>query len=74
VIAYREYFETGGKEQLLCIVMAFADGGDLEGRVKQQNGRAFSEQQIVEWLVQICLALKHIHDRKVLHRDIKVRA
>ena len=26
---------------------------------------------MIDWFVQICLALKHIHDRKVLHRDIK---
>ncbi|XP_016114620.1 serine/threonine-protein kinase Nek5-like [Sinocyclocheilus grahami] len=29
--------------------------------------------QIVDWFVQICLGLKHIHDRKVLHRDIKAQ-
>jgi hypothetical protein len=23
---------------------------------------------IMDWLVQICLGLKHVHDRKILHR------
>ena len=27
--------------------------------------------QILNWFVQLCLALKHVHDRKILHRDIK---
>jgi|EP01049_Picozoa_sp_SAG25_P007204 NIMA (never in mitosis gene a)-related kinase len=28
---------------------------------------------ILNWFVQICLAMKHVHDRKVLHRDIKTQ-
>jgi hypothetical protein len=38
-------------------------------RVSQsQMGRPFTEDQILDWFVQICLALKHVHDRKILHR------
>jgi len=31
----------------------------------------FTEDEIMRWFVQICLALKHIHSRRILHRDIK---
>jgi NIMA (never in mitosis gene a)-related kinase 1/4/5 len=32
-----------------------------------------SEDQILDWFVQISLALKHVHDRKILHRDLKTQ-
>lgn len=55
----------------LFIVMDFCDGGDLHSRIQAQRGILFNEEQILDWFVQITLALKHVHDRKVLHRDIK---
>lgn len=33
----------------------------------------FRESQILDWFVQICLALKYVHDRKILHRDLKTQ-
>ena len=55
----------------LFIVMDYCDGGDLHSRIQAQRGLLFNEDQILDWFIQITLALKHVHDRKVLHRDIK---
>jgi len=70
IIRVREHFVEDGR---LCIVMDFADGGDLAQRIEAQAaGRTpFPEAQVLDWFVQLCLALKHAHDRKVLHRDLK---
>ena len=27
----------------------------------------------MDWFVQMALAIKHIHDRKILHRDLKTQ-
>ena len=51
--------------------MEYADGGDLSMKIKAQNGNLFPEDKILDWFTQVCLAIKHIHDRKILHRDIK---
>nr|XP_033699699.1 serine/threonine-protein kinase Nek5 isoform X5 [Tursiops truncatus] len=70
-------FSTASTQHLennrLFIVMEYCDGGDLMKRIKKQRGVLLSEDQILSWFVQISLGLKHIHDRKILHRDIKTQ-
>ncbi|XP_028817996.1 serine/threonine-protein kinase Nek1 isoform X2 [Denticeps clupeoides] len=68
IVQYKESFEESG---CLYIVMDYCEGGDLFKKINSQKGVLFQEEQILDWFVQICLALKHVHDRKILHRDIK---
>ncbi|XP_077584748.1 serine/threonine-protein kinase Nek5 [Stigmatopora nigra] len=68
IVAFIHSFHDRGS---LYIVMEYCDGGDLMMKINRQKGVFFTEQQILAWFVQICLGLKHIHDRKILHRDIK---
>ncbi|KAM6178194.1 serine/threonine-protein kinase Nek5 [Rhynchocyon petersi] len=70
IVAFFNSFQENGS---LFIVMEYCDGGDLMKRISRQRGILFSEDQILAWFVQICLGLKHIHDRKILHRDIKAQ-
>ena len=53
--------------------MEFADGGDLYGLVKARNGKFMDETKVLDIFIQISLGLKHIHDRKILHRDLKTQ-
>ena len=68
IIHFREVINDNN---YLYIVMDYADGGDLSMKIKEQNGKFFPENKILDWFTQVCLAIKHIHDRKILHRDIK---
>mmetsp|Transcript_49486 Transcript_49486/g.107757 ORF Transcript_49486/g.107757 Transcript_49486/m.107757 type:complete len:355 (+) Transcript_49486:143-1207(+) len=70
VVAYRESFLDN---RTLCIVMDYAEGGDLHNRIAltRKAGQTFAEAQVVRWITQASLALKHIHERHVLHRDLK---
>eukprot|EP00002_Diphylleia_rotans_P014371 TRINITY_DN279_c0_g2_i2.p1 TRINITY_DN279_c0_g2~~TRINITY_DN279_c0_g2_i2.p1 ORF type:complete len:631 (+),score=140.38 TRINITY_DN279_c0_g2_i2:35-1927(+) len=65
--------DSGLENGKLYIVMDFAEKGDLANKIKDQKGALFSENTVLDWFVQICLALKHMHDKKVLHRDIKTQ-
>ena len=37
----------------------------VQGLLKGRRGQLLPESQVVALFIQICLALKHIHDRKV---------
>ena len=72
IVTYRESFMD---KKCLCIVMDYADGGDMYNKIAKQKqaGGGFRENMILDWFVQICLAIKHMHDRKILHRDLKTQ-
>jgi len=70
IVSYRESYT---ENRNLAIVMDYADGGDLHQRIQRtrQAGKVFSEDRIVRWLTEATLALKYLHDKHVLHRDLK---
>lgn len=70
IIKFIEVFKSSKPYSSVNIVMDYADGGDLQNKIKTQK-KPFSENIILDWFTQICLAIKHIHDKKILHRDLK---
>ena len=46
---------------LLHIVMAYCEGGDLSSRLKACKGVPLAEDQVIEWFVQITLALQVLY-------------
>ncbi|XP_020827199.1 serine/threonine-protein kinase Nek4 isoform X3 [Phascolarctos cinereus] len=71
IVTYRESWEGG--DGLLYIVMGFCEGGDLYRKLKEQKGRLLPESQVVEWFVQIAMALQYLHEKHILHRDLKTQ-
>ncbi|XP_056231172.1 serine/threonine-protein kinase Nek3 isoform X1 [Seriola aureovittata] len=68
IVAFREAFEA---DDLLYIVMEYCNGGDLLQRIRQQKTTQFCVDDILRWFAQMCAGAKHIHDKRVLHRDLK---
>ena len=71
IIKFFEFFESKTPQQTFNIVTEYADGGDLSEKIKEQNKTPFKESDILDYFTQICLALKHIHEKKIIHRDLK---
>eukprot|EP01038_Epipyxis_sp_PR26KG_P006016 gene6016-8286_t len=67
------YIESFVEASKLYIVMEHADGGDLSGAVQKRKteNKFWTEEEVMRIFVQICLALKHVHDQNILHRDLK---
>ena len=72
VINYVDSF-LARKSDHLCIVMEFADGGDLSSRIKNNHGVNFPESMVLDWFIQMALSLHYVHQRKILHRDVKTQ-
>ncbi|XP_061213262.1 serine/threonine-protein kinase Nek4 isoform X3 [Neopsephotus bourkii] len=71
IVTYRESWQ--GEDGLLYIVMGFCEGGDLYHKLKEQKGQLLPENQVVEWFVQIAMALQYLHEKHILHRDLKTQ-
>lgn len=74
IVGYRDsYVNQGG---CLCIFMEYCEHGDVHSYL--QSGKRAArhppcEAQVLEWLVQVTLALQALHARRILHRDLKTQ-
>ncbi|KAG5846275.1 hypothetical protein ANANG_G00148050 [Anguilla anguilla] len=70
IVQYNDSFED---DMNVYIVVEYCEGGDLSQEIKKQKdtGEYFPEDQILTWFVEICMAVEYVHEKNILHRDIK---
>ena len=72
IVRYRESFL---QQDALHIVMQHCAGGDLHAhlRARKAIGAYLPEEQILDWLIQLLLALRRCHETRIIHRDLKAQ-
>eukprot|EP01063_Lacrimia_lanifica_P037420 TRINITY_DN7674_c0_g4_i1.p2 TRINITY_DN7674_c0_g4~~TRINITY_DN7674_c0_g4_i1.p2 ORF type:complete len:440 (+),score=125.69 TRINITY_DN7674_c0_g4_i1:133-1452(+) len=70
IVKYITDFHT---PDLLVMVMEYCGGGDLgkQIQVRRTSGQMFKEHEAVFMFLQLTLALDHVHNLRMLHRDVK---
>jgi len=70
IITYHEAFIDGNR---LCIIMEYAQNGDLARAIRKRASqcRPFPEDLIWSYFIQIVRALQALHAKRILHRDVK---
>jgi serine/threonine protein kinase len=69
LVKYEEFNMT---QKSSYIVMDYCHGGDL-GKIIRNNyskGIGFTQVQIDSFIIQMAFALKTLHDKNVIHRDL----
>jgi eukaryotic-like serine/threonine-protein kinase len=64
-----QIFGYGEQDDQIFYAMEYVSGSSLEAQLAR--GRAFDWREVARFGIEIALALRHAHDRGVIHRDIK---
>ncbi|XP_073689492.1 uncharacterized protein [Garra rufa] len=70
IVQHKEFIKDS---DCVYLVLEHCEGGDLAQKIKnKKNGNAmFSENEILDWIVKICMALKYLHDQQILHKNLQ---
>jgi serine/threonine protein kinase len=63
------FYEAGFENDTYFYAMEFIDGKSLEDILDEQGRLAWND--VLDIVIQICPALKIVHDHGVIHRDLK---
>lgn len=71
IVGFLEAFLEG--EDYLCIIMEFCAFGDLSAKIERyRKRRSYIDERVIwVYLIQMLEAMKCLHERNIMHRDLK---
>ncbi|XP_027531332.1 serine/threonine-protein kinase Nek11 isoform X1 [Neopelma chrysocephalum] len=70
-----KFYASFVERDSFCIITEYCEGGDLDFKIQEykDSGKIFSRSQVVEWFIQLLLGVNYMHERRILHRDLKAK-
>jgi eukaryotic-like serine/threonine-protein kinase len=68
--SYFVFHPANSQELVHCLVMELVEGQNLKEYLSQR-GRPIDSESAMRWLTELLQILQQVHDRGILHRDIK---
>uniref|UniRef100_A0A8B9V295 Serine/threonine-protein kinase Nek11 n=1 Tax=Anas zonorhyncha TaxID=75864 RepID=A0A8B9V295_9AVES len=70
-----KFYASFVERDSFCIITEYCEGGDLDLKIQEykQSGKVFTQRQIIDWFIQLLLGVNYMHERRILHRDLKAK-
>ncbi|XP_054847487.1 serine/threonine-protein kinase Nek11 isoform X2 [Eublepharis macularius] len=70
-----KFYTSFVEGESFCIITEYCEGRDLDFKIQEykEAGKVFPESQIIEWFIQLLLGVNYMHERRILHRDLKAK-
>ncbi|XP_054254790.1 serine/threonine-protein kinase Nek11-like [Indicator indicator] len=70
-----KFYTSFVERDSFCIVTEYCEGGDLDSKIQEykESGKIFPQRQILDWFIQLLHGVSYMHERRILHRDLKAK-
>ncbi|NWZ64412.1 NEK11 kinase, partial [Acrocephalus arundinaceus] len=70
-----KFYASFVERDSFCIITEYCEGGDLDCKIQEykDSGKIFTPSQVIDWFIQLLLGVNYMHERRILHRDLKTK-